>query len=143
MSKFSHLKQLDVQREQTTEYPLYQLAGEPVLILAPATESNRGYFNSLLRKSRKNMRVVQSGKVNASVVKNNREEDKKLYAEHIIVGWKNMLDSSGNEIPFSKEDCADFLNELPDWLFDEIRTFASNVQNFIEDAIDAQETAKN
>jgi len=141
MSKFGHLKQLNC--KQSTEYIIYQLDGQPVLVLAPATESNRGYFNALLRKSRKNMRVVQSGKVSASVIKQNRDEDRILYADHIITGWKKMLDSNGKEIPFTKEDCKEFIEEIPDWLFDEIRAFASNVQNFIEDAIDVEETAKN
>ncbi len=143
MSKFGHLKQYDVSKEKTIEFPLYQIQGEPVLILAPATESNRGYYNALLRKSRKNLRAIQSGKIKAAHVKDNRNEDKTLYGEHILVGWKGLKDSEGKEIPFNRTDAIEFLHELPDWIFDEIRAFASDVQNFLEDVIDAQETAKN
>lgn len=132
---FSHLKNLEV-KDKTVDYSLFQINGEPTLVLKPATEANKGYFNSVLRRSKRNLRAVKSGSISQKMIKENREEDKELYPKHIIVGWKDMKDSSGKDVPFSTENCTDFLEVLPDWIFDDIRNFAGSSENFAGESID-------
>ena len=143
MADFSHLKQYNVSTETFVEFPLDMLDGRAVLHLAPASESNKGYFNALLRKAPKAARAGKLAKVDVNVVKNNRDDDRALYAKHIIKGWSGLFDSQGEEVLFSEEEVISLLEHLPDWIFDEIRAFASNVQNFIEFPVDVEGKAKN
>ena len=143
MVDFSHLSQLDVKKEKTVNYRLYQIEDEPTLVLSSATEANKPYFNALLRKSKKNLRAIQSKAINVDTVTKNREEDKALYAKYIVKGWCGVKDASGNDVEFSEENASDFLYSLPNWIFDEIRSFASDIQNFVDELPDTEETAKN
>ncbi len=133
--KFDYLKKFEV-KDNTAEYTIFQIDGEPTLILKPAVESNKPYFNSVLRKSRKKVKAAQAGSINSQMIKENRAEDRELFPKYVIVGWKNVVDNEGKESPFSEENCSDFINSLPDWLFDQIRTFASASENFVNDTID-------
>lgn len=142
MINFSHLSKLKVSADKTVDYDLYQLEGEPVLQLLPATEANKPYFNALLRASRKNVRAVQSKKVNVHTIENNRNEDRQLYGKFIVKGWKGIVDSKGKEVEFSEENVLGFLAALPNEIFDDMRTFASETDNFIESGI-AEQTSKN
>jgi hypothetical protein len=129
---FSHLKQLDV-KDKTTKYTIYQVHGEPSLILKPANEANKTYFNAILKRSRRNVKAIQAGHVNQVMISEAREKDRALFPRCVVVGWENVQDAEGQDVPFSREACADFLQALPDWLFDEIRNFAGNSANFAED----------
>lgn len=140
MANFSHLKKLEVSGNKTVEFTIFQIEGEPSLHVVAASESNRGYFNELLRKGGKRQ---AKKKVDAATVKSNREEDRVLYAKHIVKGWTGVNDANGKEVEFTEGECLGFLSSLPDWLFDELRAFASDIQNFIDAPIDVEEKAKN
>lgn len=146
MANFKHLKSLDIQGQQTTRFTLYQVDGEPWLEIRPAAEVNRNYFNSLLKRSRKNLKRIRAGAVNAAQIAENRDEDRTLYPKHVVVGWGGVRNDEGVEVDFSVEDCAAFLRALPDWLFDELRVFASDVTNFLPEEedppLDAEVTGK-
>jgi hypothetical protein len=143
-NKFGHLKQLDVKSDSTADMTLHQIEVNdvsPTLVVRPATDANKPYFNALLKRSGRNMRQVQSGKITAGLIEDNREEDKVLFPKHVVVGWKDMLDEKGKEIPFTEADCQDFVESLPNWLFDDICQFAKNPQNFLNTAsVDVQAT---
>lgn len=140
MANFSHLKKLEVSGNKTVDFVIFQIAGEPIMKVVAASESNRPYFNELLRKGGKRQ---AKKKVDAATVQSNREEDRVLYAKHIVKDWSGVQDEKGKDVPYSHDDCLGFLQSLPDWLFDELRAFASDLQNFIEAPIDAEEKAKN
>ena len=143
MADFSHLQQLNISTQSTVDFPMYQLAGEPVLKLLPASESNRDYFNALLRKTSAKGKRLQKKVFTAEMLKDAREEDRIMYAKHILKGWEGITDKEGNDVPFTEGEALGFLSSLPDWIFDEIRAFASDIQNFIENPIDVEEKAKN
>lgn len=144
MADFSYLKTLDVV-ERTAEFTLHQIAingVSPTLVLASATEANKPYFNALLKRAGKSARQVRAGAVSASLIEENREEDKALYPKHVIKGWTGVTDANGADVTFSSDDCIDFIAQLPNWLFDDIRNFAGNPANFT-DLIDVEVNAKN
>lgn len=141
MADFSHLKKYNAASDKVVEYPLYELSGDEVLHLSSASENNKGYFNAVLRKTGKAQRAIKGG-ISANLVKQNREEDKELYAKHILKGWSGILDSEGNEVAFSHENAEAFLKALPNHIFDGIRAFAADVQNFV-DTVDVETKAKN
>ena len=144
MSKFAKLSSLEVDKDHTVPFTLYAIEGEPALIVRPALESNKGYFNASLRGARKNMRAVKGGNITAGLLDETRDADRALYAEHVVVGWNGITDDSGKAVPFSGDDCRDFLNQLPNWLFDELREFCGSPTNFLKtDQVDADATGKN
>lgn len=127
---FKKLKALEVSGN-TAKLTLYQIEGEPVLILKPATEANKPYFNAILKKSAGRLRTITSGGINSSVIQENRASDRELFPLHVAVGWERVTDDNGAEVTFSSSACAEYFEALPDWIFDEVRTFASNPSNFV------------
>ena len=146
MADFSHLKTLDVSTDKTARFTIHQITVNgktPTLIVAPATDANKPYFNALLKRAGKSVRQIRSGSINAGMIDENREEERALYPKHVVKGWEDMLDgTSGKDVPFSKSECAEFLGQLPDWIFDDMRTFCGNPANFTE-LMDVETKAKN
>lgn len=132
MSKFNHLSKYEVQADREIEYVIDDIEGEPVLILSPATSENKPYYNKVLRKTAKNpMKAIK--KMNVGMVRENRDQDRILFSKYVVKGWKRVVDSDGNEVEFSEENCYDYLSHLPDWIFDQVRNFAASPDNFIDD----------
>ena len=152
MGKFAHVKQSRLTQNSTADLTLYMIDmgdGEsPTLTLTPATEINKPYFNAVLKRSGKFARRVQTGKLNINTIRENRDEDRNLYPKFIVKGWSGVIDSDGTTVPFTVADCGDFLGAVDDWVFDEIRAFAGNPENFLQESddladVDAGETGKN
>ena len=136
-SKFGYMQSLNVKGDMTSELTLHQIdvgGVSPTLIVAPATDANKPFFNAQLKRSGKSIRQIQAGRITAGMIDNNREEDRDLYPRFVIKGWKDMLDANGKDVKFTPEDCADFIASIPDWLFDDIRTYCGNPQNFVVSA---------
>ncbi len=146
MTDFSHLGKLNVTDDSTTEYEIVEIemGGKcPTLTLKVAGEANKGYFNGLLRATGhgKGQRRGKL-KVNSKAMEEQRGYDKDLYPDHVIVGWRDMLDAKGKAVKFSVASCKDFIAALPDWIFDGVRVHASDPENLAEQ-IDSEEKAKN
>lgn len=145
MADFSHFDALAVKAETTTDYQLTQISingMSPTLKLRPATEANSAYFNAALRSSSRRLRAVQAGGVNADMLEEQRRLDKDLFPRHVMVGWKDMTDANGDDVPFTGEAAKDFVHALPDWIFDAVREHAGAPANFV-DVVDIETTAKN
>lgn len=142
MTDFSYLERLNT-KEKTAEYQLWQLEDAPILILAPATEANKPYYNQLLRKSSKAVRRMQSSGIDAGMLEKQRNDDKELFPLHVVKGWCGIKDANKKLVTFDKEAAKDFINALPNWIFDEVRNFAANPSNFIDDMINTEEVAGN
>ena len=120
------------------------------LIVAPATEDNIDYYNALLTATSKgNVRVQLKKKITAATMDDNREMDKKLYAQHVIKDWENIVDSKGEKVPFSFENVYSLLTALDDSvskaIFTDLRIFCSSFENFLSDSdlLVTEEVAKN
>lgn len=139
MSNFSKLKKLELTSVSTATYTFPNIDGSPQVIVRPATEINKQYFNALLKRARKNARATPT----VGIIAENRTEDRELYAQHIITGWTRM-EQITDDTTFNLQNCKDFLAALPDYEFDSLREFCSNPVNFLEgESIDAELTAKN
>ena len=108
MADFSQIQKQVGEPSGTIRYTFYEIEGEPWLDIVSATEYNKGYFNGLLKRQRRNRRSIRTGNVSVNTIQNNRKEDLGLYAEHIVKGWGNVMDSKGKKVSFSKAVCADF-----------------------------------
>lgn len=135
MADFSHLEALEVSTDKTAEYTLHQISVNglsPTLIVAPATEVNKPYFNALLKRASKIGRAVRAGNMTTAMIQEKRDKDKELYPKHVVKGWRDVVDRKGKVVKFSVEEVTSFLEQLPDWLFDEVSQFCDNPANFVE-----------
>ncbi len=145
MADFSHLKVLEVTQDNIARYTLFQITTDgktPTLIVAPATEANKPFFNAQLKRHGKAAKAVRAGAVSIGMIDENRDEDRDMYPRYIIKDWEDMIDAKGKEVTFSKKECIDFLEKLPSWIFDDIRQFCGNPANYTE-LMDVETTAGN
>lgn len=141
MSKFGHLKKLNPAADVVRPYTVYQIETEPTLFMKQATDSNKPYWNQLLRRNTAITRRLRGQQLNATILEQTRDSDRENMAKNCMTGWEKVIDDDGNEVKFTKEDCLDFFKELPNHIFDDIRNFASDAQNFIDEEIPDEEAA--
>lgn len=146
MGNFDFLDQYNVGDKATAEYPLYQLEGEPVLIVAPATSDNRPYSQASLRRNRRALRqATRGGDITMEQVDANLSIEKDLFGRHILKGWRGMKDPSGKDIPFNEDNAVEFMQKIPTWIFQEIRGFCTDPRSFLaeDEGVDEEDLAGN
>lgn len=111
----------------------------PRLTLAPATKETTEYWKQFI--GRNAGRRLRRGRVSASLLDETREQDRKLYPRYIVHGWEGVFDVDGNPVEFSREACAEFFEELPDYVLDDVRGFAGDPHSFLEDGEFSEEEA--
>ena len=113
------------------DFPFYDIPGrngEPIiLIVSPAGEPNKPYFSALTRYAMKNRRTMQN---NANILEETRNLDRKLYAQYVVQGWKNVVDTQGQDVVWGKKECLELLEKLPNQYFDELRECCADLNNF-------------
>lgn len=145
MVDFSHLEALDVSAEHTARYAMHEITVEgrtPTLIVKPATDANKPYYNAKLKRAAKNQRVVLGGQITVGLLDESRDEDRELFAKYVVVGWEDLVDATGKDVPFTKRNCEDFVAALSNWVFDGVTQFAGTASNFTEE-INVAAKAKN
>lgn len=144
MANFSQLQAHQVTGNNVKPFELPEVAPDAVLKLRSANEGNSGYMNGLLRLTGQSKGARrQKAKIDAKAMEDMRCHDKELYPHHVIVGWENVVDAKGKEVKFSAEEVISLLDQLPGYVFDEIRAFANDPSNFIAVIIDSEEKGKN
>jgi len=140
MGSFDHLKKMKVSAGVTREFPLPEIADKTMLTVRPAGEANPAYFNDTMRKSsRSDLKKAGTNKIDTAFLARSRNLDRTLYAEHVVVGWSDVVDGDGVTVPFSKAACRELLEALPDDVLDQLRVFCQDASNFRE-ADDADRT---
>jgi hypothetical protein len=137
---FSKLSNLEL-KGKTAKFHLPQIATKAFLEVKPTNQSNRGYLNARLKLSSR-----RSESTSAKSIDLLREDEKSLYAEHAIIGWEGIVDSTNKPVEYTKDEAINLLNALPDWLFDRLRAFCRTEENFLnadEDVLDAESASKN
>ena len=56
----------------------------------------------------------------------------KVFVKVVLLGWENILDREGKEIPFSEDNATALLKDLPD-LYDDLQAQAAEIGNFQEE----------
>lgn len=137
MGKFGHVEKL----KEVTTAPLVleEIEGSPTLILRPATEDNAEYFNAVFKATKKRARKAKAAGLDSSSFKELRDQDRVLFSKYVVIGWKDVKDSSGKAVEFSTEDCLAFLKALPTWLFDKVRAFCNEPLNFLDDDTEVED----
>lgn len=125
----------------------YDLEGEPWIEVHPSGETNKPYFNAVLKRQAANRGRMLRGKIDEATIARNRAEDRELYPQHVLTGkWGGWKDEAGVEIPYSPETVRELLQQLPDYQFDSLRAYCNEPSNFRADALsaaDAEATSGN
>jgi hypothetical protein len=145
---FGHLAKLAVSRESMAWFTFRMIPGKPMFQVTCASESNHDFFDKVLRNYRtqaQTSRGVKTVGIDVEMLAQIRDQDRKLYPKHVIRGWQHVKDANGLEVPFSEEYVTEFVRQLPDWVFDELREFCTNEANFTAERreMNAPELAKN
>lgn len=148
MPKFD-FKHLEVRGDKTADYLIVELdtppgtvdsSGRPLrhpkLICAPATEATKPYWSrSLKRSGRRGPRA----RIDEAAVMEGREEDLELFPLYIVKGWEGVFDSeTGKPVAFSRDACREFLTALPGWIFNNLRIWAKDPVNFLDEDAPSQ-----
>ena len=134
MTNFGHLKKLDpTSRKEWYEFPTDPPLGR--LHVCHAGRTNKPYTKALMARNAKtglNRRLAR-GKIDATVLDENEAADRELFPKFIITGWEGVKDQDGNEVPYSHENCREFIAQLPAWLMQDLSNFCGTASNFIDD----------
>lgn len=136
---FEKVKSLAVGANATAEYVFYGIEGEPSVTGKPATEANKPYLNSVLKKGKRLMRRMRGGKMNVEALKESREQDYQLYPKFVLKGFvKPPIRDDGSKAV--DEDIEAFMRAIPIDMFDDMRSFYSDPDTFRdEDDLDEDE----
>jgi hypothetical protein len=137
---FSNLEKLKVKSSATALYTFHDIEGEPTLRVKPASEVNSPYMNQVLKKGKHMLRSLRRGKMSTQTLQENREQDYRLFPRYIVEDWPVApVDANGEAVPFSVENCEAFLRAIPTHLFNDLRDFCGDIDNFIdEDELDSE-----
>lgn len=135
---FEHLKNYEVgQAMSWLEMP--ELGPKARLLLKPATEANKPYYNAMLRLSGKRARnMAKTGSISVEDLQKNRDEDRVLYPKHVVEGWefveteqdRGRADEDKEYVQFTAELAAELCRKLPNHLFDRVRNHAATPEQF-------------
>ena len=145
MTDFSHLDKMHVRGDKSVPYTIFEIAYNgvhPILYVKHAGETNKPYFNALLRRNANNRRIMQAGGIRPETLEESREDDRKVFPEYVITGWKDVTDANGKPVSYSKSECKACLKALPNHMFDQLRLFAGDPFNFTGET-NAEELGKN
>lgn len=143
---FSHLSKAGpTQGSRPFVFHELTFCGPPTLQVRCTSETlNPGYFNASSKHRRRWAKIIDANSpVTAEMLADIRNMDRALYPHHVVTGWADMVDASGQPVAYSTEECAAFLQALPDHIFDRLRNFSSDVSNFTEVGYDAEGLAGN
>lgn len=139
MAKFGHLAKYDPKgRTSTITLPIVAELADGTrpnakLHVRHAGESNNAWRNAVNKHNAKTglarraaMRTDDTGEIA-------RRRDLDLYPIHIVTGWDDVYDEDGAPVPFSQDACREFLDAIPNWIFDDIRMHCVQAINFLDD----------
>ncbi len=135
----------ELEPNQSAEYEFSDMKTSPTLTVIHAGQENKGYFNAVLKMNKLTPQQLRKLKNKSmQMVQQDREQDLTLYPQFIVKWWVNVKNTAGVAVPFTKENCEEFLRALPHWLFTEFKGFCNDPTNFLEVSdVDAEEVAKN
>jgi len=119
-----------------------ELGEEAQILVRPATQSNKPYYNAMLRTSGKRARqLAKRGTISVADLEKNRLEDRDLFPKFVIADWRHVEKGSDRGKPkedkeyvaFNRDAAKALCKKLPAHLFDRLRDHAATEENFYPD----------
>lgn len=104
--------------------------------LARAGGANDDFLKLVRKRMAPFKRAIEAGSLDEGFAKKIQRE---VFAETVVLGWKNVFGPDG-EIPYSRENCIDLLEKLPN-LMTELQRLADTFETFRQENLEAD--AKN
>jgi len=134
---------LQVENGATAKFPFALIEGNPSLTVRPATDVNVPFFNAILSRDKSAEREIAKGSdVTDEQMNAVRLKDIDLFVEFIVIDWENVLDSKGKKVKFTQDNCREFLLAIPVDMFNQLRLFCLNINNFRNRAVMSDEELK-
>lgn len=148
MADYSHLRQLDVTDQSEAEYTFSDIivgrnadgSGiHPSVFFRPMIESNKLFLNERIRLSTERADAMSRAKKKDKVAKladrldEDRDTDRILIARTCAIRWGTAPKAvDGKEHAFSPDECLAFLQALPNYIFEPLRSWVQNPYNFVD-----------
>lgn len=94
--------------------------------------SNKRFLKAVEAKTRPYRAQIRNGTLDPEV---DARITREVYAETVVLGWENVQDEEGNDLPFNRANCLKIMEDLPD-LFAEIQQQSQRVALFREEVLD-------
>lgn len=108
--------------------------GKPICIrIARAGGANSQYSKLMEARVKPYRRQIQNETIERTMVEKMLRE---VYAETIVLGWENVTDEEGKELPFTVQNCIKLFEDLPD-LFQDIQDQSQRAALFREEVLEA------
>jgi len=149
MSKFKQLRKFNIS-DRTARVELPEIGEGAALIVKSTSQFNKDYFNAMMKVGGKEARKrVKPEDLTLAEVKRDRRKHVKLFEEHVIEGWENVVDEDGKPVEFNSENLRELMETILEdapHLFDRVRDVADDNSEFYADdelPPDAEELAGN
>lgn len=152
MSKFGTLKKTLAISSDAVRFVLAEIEWDPrpVLHVKSASYGNPDWTSYVVElaaanaaERKRKARLARAGgkdpeedRLTAESIAKDRQQDRDAFPGRVVVGWEGVIDDTGKPVPFTTEDCREFLNALPDDVFDRLRAFVQDANNFRAVAVD-------
>ncbi len=131
MVDFKQFQKLDVTDDASAEYTfVYDGGALGTLRVRPASDANPDFFNAVLKANKRKSRAAS--KPTRESIAMARREDIRLFSKYIVIGWSSVQDAKGKNVPFSEDNCIEFLTAIPKDMFNDLRLFCLDINNFRE-----------
>jgi hypothetical protein len=132
------------QNDPTGRRAIYQIPTTPSigrLHVTYAGRTNRGYTDGIGKLATKTgvARRIARGQVDSSTLAQNLSFDRALFPKHVVLGWDGgedggpMRDGIGDPVEFNEPNVRDLLNQLPDWIMEDLSHFCALPTHFLPD----------
>lgn len=105
--------------------------GPEGLRLKVARMGNPKYQAAVRRIGKPHARQLRQLTADTAIVE---DVSKRAVAETILLGWENLQDNDGKDIPYSSQKAYELFNEVPDF-YTMVCEYASDVQLYRDDAM--------
>jgi hypothetical protein len=143
MSKFGYLKALEIDEARTAEYTIPGTSPALVLLVKHAGQGNEKYINAAVKWEAAHPQPVDN---TSATLKWIGDKIREIFPQHVVTGWKGVVDGSGAPVTFTPAECADFLSQLPNRILVAMNVFATTAEHFHDVVVtpaQAEAVAKN
>lgn len=144
MVGFTNIAKKAIDPNRSVQVTLDELDQDPPVVLAcgPAQDLNPEYMAEMLEAqnllSKRSARGA--GTVTMTDIRRARETDIDRFSRLVVKDWPGApKDDEGNFVPFSVDNCREFLTALPPYIFDRVRALCVTPGTFLGVSKDGEE----
>ena len=130
-----HWESQKVTNETTAEFELVSIVNKkekavPKMILKPGIKDFNPRYAEAFKENRKKLDKDLGPTDDQGELANRILKASAMALEYLIVGWKDLFDKNGVEIPYSEENKKLIIESMPPHIKDTIVQFCSQILNF-------------